>query len=313
MLLVVTTRDDPTTDSVIAELRRRDAPFLRFNTEDYPGAVSLIWTDDGETTLDVAGRKYSTDEFDAVWYRRPVPPVMPAAFDADLRAWATDEAAEALDGVWRGLRARWVNHPHADAWAGCKPAQLRTAKQLGFSVPSTLVTNDPTAAANFVNGHEQVICKPIYNGLVTRANTEQLFWTMHLETKALTFDDFGPEPYLLQAEIAKAADVRVTVVGERVFAVAIRTPVGAPTDWRRTSLDQLRHDIIELPEDIEALCRALAQTYELRFAAIDLALTCDDRFDFLELNPNGQWAWLEDETGVPLCAAMVDLLLGADG
>jgi glutathione synthase/RimK-type ligase-like ATP-grasp enzyme len=153
----------------------------------------------------------------------------------------------------------------------------------------------------------------MYNGLVTRAGTEQVFWTIALENEGLNFDEFGPEPYLLQAEIAKAADVRVTVVGERVFAVAIRTPVGAPTDWRRTSLDLLQHEIIELPEDVEALCCALVQTYDLRFAAIDFVLTCDGRFDFLELNPNGQWAWLEDATGVPLCAAMADLLLDADG
>jgi hypothetical protein len=313
MLLVVTTRDDLTADEVIVELGRRGASYVRFNTEDYPTAVALRWTPDGDMTLGIRGRDYGADEFDCVWYRRPVPPVLPGDEDAELRDWARGEAQDALTGLWRTLPARWVNHPDADALAECKPEQLRTAAQLGFQVPPTLVTNDGATAREFMARHAKVICKPVYEGLVARNGEEHLFWTTSLDSETISYlDDFGPEPYLLQAEVEKEADVRVTVIGERVFAVAIRGPDAAAVDWRRTPLAELQHDVAALPDEVAALCLSLVQHYGLRFGAIDLALT-DGGYEFFELNPNGQWGWLEDETGLPLCAALVDLLLSRDG
>jgi hypothetical protein len=313
LLLVVTTRDDLTADLVVVELRRRRAPYLRFNTEDYPTAVSVRWRPDGKTTLTVGGRAYDAVDFHTVWYRRPVPPVLPERLDPDLRAWARDESQEALDGIWRTLPARWVNHPDAEALAECKPEQLRTARRLGFTVPPTLVTNDKAAADQFIATHARVVCKPLYEGLVTRAGQNHIFWTTSLtDLPKSDVGDFGPEPYLLQAEVEKEADVRVTVIGERVFAVAIRKPQGAPVDWRRMSLDELRHDVIALPDEVAALCLSLVRHYGLSFGAIDLALT-NGGYEFFELNPNGEWAWLEDETGLALCTSLVDLLLNSNG
>jgi hypothetical protein len=308
MLLVVTNRDDLTADGVIVELRRRGADFLRFNTEDYPVAAMLRWTAEGESALRVGGREFDAAEVDTVWYRRPVPPVLPDGLDDDLRDWATREAQEALDGLWRTLPARWVNHPDNDARAECKPEQLRTARRLGLTVPATLITNDPDAASEFAAANP-IVCKPLYDGLVSWAGQEQLFWTTSLDAQAVReLVDLGPEPYLLQREVTKEADIRVTVFGEHVFAVAIRGPYGAPVDWRRTSLDDLQHEPFSLPDDVSERCLSLVQHYDLRFAAIDLALT-DRGYEFFELNPNGQWAWLEDETGLPLRATMADLLL----
>lgn len=312
LLLVVTTRDDLTADEVIVELRRRGAAYVRFNTEDYPTAVTIRWMADGDTTLRIGGREYNADDFHTVWYRRPVPPVLPETLDPDLIAWAKDEAQEALDGLWRTLPARWVNHPDADALAECKPEQLRTAKRLGFAVPATLVTNDRAAAAEFVASHSRVVCKPLYDGVVTRGGKDHLFWTTLLTRQATSdLKDFGPEPYLLQAEVEKEADVRVTVIGEDVFAAAIRVPDHAPVDWRRTPLEELEHQIIVLPDDVAALCLSLVRHYGLQFGAIDLALTAVG-YQFFELNPSGQWAWLEDETGLALRTSLVDLLLSAD-
>ena len=312
MLLVVTNRDDLTADGVILEMRRRQAEYLRFNSEDYPSSIGLRWTADGDGALTIGGREFNESDVDTIWYRRPVPPVLPDGPDDDLREWASREAQEALDGLWRTFPVRWVNHPDADARADCKQDQLRTALRLGFSVPPTLVTNNPVTAREFVAAHSAVVCKPLFDGLVTRAGREELFWTTSLDPGAMrALDELGPEPYLLQAEVVKEVDVRVTVMGERVFAVAIRGPDDAPVDWRRTPLDRLRHEPVVLPEHICELCVTLVRHYDLRFGAIDLALT-DRGYEFFELNPNGQWAWLEDETGLPLRAAMVDLLLGDD-
>ncbi|GAA5764612.1 hypothetical protein [Streptosporangium roseum] len=47
----------------------------------------------------------------------------------------------------------------------------------------------------------------------------------------------------------------------------------------------------------------------LSFGAFDFGLTGDGIPVFLECNPNGQWGWLEDATGLPIAAAIAALLL----
>jgi hypothetical protein len=49
-------------------------------------------------------------------------------------------------------------------------------------------------------------------------------------------------------------------------------------------------------------------SFGINFASIDLIVTPSGEFVFLDLNPNGQWLWLEVELGLPLVAAMADLL-----
>jgi glutathione synthase/RimK-type ligase-like ATP-grasp enzyme len=63
-----------------------------------------------------------------------------------------------------------------------------------------------------------------------------------------------------------------------------------------------------LPERVESFCRLIVHSYGLRFGAIDLIVTPDKDYVFLELNPNGQWAWIEQRTGLPLASALVDEL-----
>jgi glutathione synthase/RimK-type ligase-like ATP-grasp enzyme len=63
-----------------------------------------------------------------------------------------------------------------------------------------------------------------------------------------------------------------------------------------------------LPADLAERCLELVRAYGLEFAAIDLVRARDGRYVFLEINPNGQWAWLEQVTGLPLRSRLVDLL-----
>ena len=118
-------------------------------------------------------------------------------------------------------------------------------------------------------------------------------------------------PVIYQREIAKACDLRVTVIGERLFATAIHSQADNETevDWRRGSRVDLVHELVELPEELAARCLELTRALDLRYGAIDLIRDSDGANRFLEINPNGQWAWIERRTGAPLSAAIVDALL----
>jgi glutathione synthase/RimK-type ligase-like ATP-grasp enzyme len=99
------------------------------------------------------------------------------------------------------------------------------------------------------------------------------------------------------------------MVGERAFAVLIDSQKDNETqiDWRRGEIP-LKHLIIELPNNILSQCVSLLKILNLRFGAIDFILDKSGNFIFLEINPNGQWAWIEKQTEYDISNEIVNLL-----
>lgn len=313
MLLIVTERGDLTADWLVRELENRSALFVRFNTEDYPTRVGLEWSP-GAARLRLPEREVLLSDVNAVWYRRPAAPRISEGLAPAEAAWAQREAAVALMGVWRTVDALWVNHPDRNRLAESKPEQLRTAEALGFEVPATVVTNEPETLRGFVSAHpDGVICKPLWDGRVPAQGGEHLFFTTQLDPSAVPVDELGPEPYLFQERVRKRYDIRVTVIGREALAARIESQLDdeTKTDWRGGRPGRLPHAVEELPAEVSERCVSLCEHYGLQFGAIDLARRPDGGYTFFEVNPNGQWAWVEQRTGLPLRARLADLLLAA--
>lgn len=185
------------------------------------------------------------------------------------------------------------------------------ATQLGLRIPETSITNDVAAARELLRGGS-VVAKPIRTALVGLGDEERVIFTNRIASEAeLDVPSVQAAPIIFQREIPKEADIRVTVVGARIFAVAIDSQSGADTqvDWRKGANVSLEHTPIELPGEIEEKCLALVQQLGLRFGAIDLVKDVNGEYWFLEINPNGQWAWIEQRTRLPISAAIVDELV----
>src|SRR5690606_24038940 len=107
----------------------------------------------------------------------------------------------------------------------------------------------------------------------------------------------------------KGYEVRATVVDDAVLAARIDSRPGeALVDWR-SDPGSVRYSRTALPDDVvDRLCQ-LVNALRLRFAAVDLIVDPHGQVWFLEANPNGQWAWIEDATGLPITAAITDALL----
>jgi glutathione synthase/RimK-type ligase-like ATP-grasp enzyme len=116
--------------------------------------------------------------------------------------------------------------------------------------------------------------------------------------------------HLFQAWVPKAYDVRLTVVDDELFAARIDARSrAAEVDWR-ADYHSLEYTPIETPDRVRELATALLRRLGLRFAAMDFVVTPDGEWWFLEANPNGQWAWIERETAMPIAAAIADGLQG---
>ena len=174
-----------------------------------------------------------------------------------------------------------------------------------------MVTNSPSEARRFIkNLKGDVIVKPLSGGFVPDDTNPTSIFTNILKPKDMEhLNNVRYTPTLFQEYISKSVEIRTTVVGNKVFAAEIHSQLNPNSlhDWRHDVLN-IPHKIHQLPEDIAQKCLALVRSFNLNFGAIDMILTPEDHYIFLELNPNGQWAWIEDLTGLPIAAALIDVL-----
>ena len=178
----------------------------------------------------------------------------------------------------------WVNHPDKVRIASCKALQLKVAKELGFLIPRTLITNDPDRVRElFSECNGQIVFKAFGSGFVPMADKVCLTSAVlpeHLDKISLIKSSAG----IFQENIPKRVDLRITVIGRRVFAAEIHSQEYAQSrqDWRAGNVEQMRHCEHALPEQIENLCLKFLDHFGLVYGAIDMVLTPDGRYVFLE-------------------------------
>jgi glutathione synthase/RimK-type ligase-like ATP-grasp enzyme len=133
-------------------------------------------------------------------------------------------------------------------------------------------------------------------------------YTRRVTQESFDAASIGPCPVLLQEEIPRIADVRATFIGSKCFVADIRGD-SALVDWRDPDLS-VEYSASSLSEDLKAMCKAMLKRLGLVYGAFDFVRTPDGDLVFLEVNPTGEWAWLEDQLGFPMREAFIDLFFG---
>lgn len=310
MFLLVTNKRDLTADLIVLELKRRELPTVRLNTEDLAHGLLEIQPSNSKWRVQFGDWVCTDTEVRAAYFRRPEPIKLLDSVREDCRLYSAMEWQSALDGLYYALDGKWLNAPHCIFAAENKVKQLALATRLGFRVPATLVSNSPLAVKEFC-AVRTVVGKPLRQALLHLDGAESVVFTTRVHVDDATdARSVTATPLIVQEEIPKRFDVRVTVVGQKVFAATIDSQSFAETqvDWRRSSRTDLEHQAHSLPDSIETMCVSLTQALGLRFGAIDLILDKSGEYWFLEINPNGQWGWIEIRTGLPIAAAIVDEL-----
>lgn len=288
-------------------LSRLNVPFLRLNREQLPGL--RIALDPVSSTLRVEGCGldiHADSSLRSVWYRQPV-----FLRNTPSRGLSIQEQLERSQWMafLRGLSVfdsvAWMNRPQSTYLAESKPYQLRIANRIGFAVPATLVTNDVSAIQALFS--EAVVIKSV-DTLLIRDGDDCLFpYTTVSQSSLISDHNLASAPVLAQTYLRNKIDLRVTVVGERVFAVKIlRNGCGIEGDWRRHPRESLQFVDAELDDATVNRCLALVQRLGLVFGAIDL-IEDNDGIHFIEINPTGEWAWLSSSER-PIDSAIAEWL-----
>ena len=257
----------------------------------------------GDVTISDGDRSISGKEVKSVWYRRNVAPNLPESLDSGTRDFCERETRAFLGGALEALPTqRWLSFPQAIWRAERKPYQLAMAAQLGFTIPRTIMTNDPAAARGLAQSR-RLVAKAVSSGYIAGSTGNQAIFTSALAPADLEdLDGLVLAPVTFQEKVEKSSDIRVTVVGDEIFAAEILSQdrESSRVDWRATDDPNLEHRPHELPATLAHRCRHLVSYLGLSYGAIDFALKPDGTYVFLEINPNGEWLWLEDKLGLSI-------------
>jgi len=244
------------------------------------------------------GKALRMDSVTACWWRRPQAFTLPQGMAPHAHHFALTELSTAFQGMWQCSDALWVNDVVKDAAAAHKPWQLDMARRIGLSIPDTLITTDPENVRAFWEARGgEVIYKPFLQTFHSWRETRRL-----KEEELALLDSVRLAPVIFQSLVPGAADLRVTVIGDEVLPAAVDIrKMEYKLDVR---LNQQAYEKHDLPPAVSAKLLELMRAIGLHYGAIDLRLTPDGEYVFFEVNPAGQFLFVEHACGLPISAVL---------
>ncbi|MBO1351364.1 MAG: MvdD family ATP-grasp ribosomal peptide maturase [Hormoscilla sp. GUM202] len=261
------------------------------------------------------GEQLDLKEVGAVWYRRvAIAESIPMTMDVQLRDASIQESCATIQGMIASLNAFHLDLVHLIRHASNKQLQLQVARSLGIETPQTLTTNNPLAVGEFVGECPQgAIVKMLSSFAIYEEEEEKVVFTNLVKPEDLEdLEGLRFCPMTFQELIPKALELRTTIAGQQIFTAAIDSQKSqkARYDWRRRGLALINDwQPYDLPQELSEKLLQLMDYFGLHYGAIDIILTPDDRHVFLEINPVGEFFWLDRCPGLPISQAIADTLL----
>ncbi|QWF85801.1 MvdC/MvdD family ATP grasp protein [Amycolatopsis sp. CA-230715] len=315
MTVLVLARDlDPTADRLVGVLGVRGVDVFRVNTAWFPTKMQVnarIRCTNWCGTVTTPRGRLDLGDVDAVWYRSPETYRMPETLSSAEAQHAHVEAKYGLGGVLSSLPVPWCNHPARIADAAYKPVQLARAARCGLVVPDTLITNQAEAVREFA-ADGPMVSKLVGGMALDEDGVRKNVYTRPVGTNELS-DLRGVEhtAHLFQRWVPKDKEARVIVIGDIITAAAITA--GSPEAYidYRTDYASLSYELVTPPSAVADGIRKLMKEFDLVYGAFDFVITPSGSWCMLELNPAGQYHFVEQATNAPLTEQLADLLAGA--
>ena len=312
MILIFTNKADTHPTNVIKHLNSWGVSVFRLNSECLLSDYEFSWWSD-ERGCDFYiknvknGLELIGSEVTAIWDRRPIAPKKIPIIHNNKKTnkFIRGEALGFLQFIRYYLKDIYsIGNIVQDRPAASKMLQLAIANKLKIKTPDTIFGNTKKSFIPLLVKHEDISLKPIEANNYFTDDGEYVFYSRKAKSHQIIEQPdiaFRQTVSYLQNYIDKKYEIRITVCDTDLIACKIDSQFleedKGKNDWREGYDYGLRYEIIEVPEYVKIFCKKFLKEMNINFGCFDFILTPNDEYYFLECNPNGQWLWLEIETG----------------
>ncbi|MDQ1097017.1 MULTISPECIES: MvdC/MvdD family ATP grasp protein [Chryseobacterium] len=318
ILIITHTGDNFSIEKVTEYIENNGFEVIRFDVDLYPiqNRLSTLF-EDGKwiSVLETSETKYRLDDIAAVWYRRAynIGSGLKEEMDAKFYGAAMGEIRNTLFGFLESIDAYSLGKPSVYRRLDSKEEQLKIADKIGLKIPETCMTNNPEQARQFILKHKNVIGKMQTGFAIYEDGVENVVFTNVIdEDKLEELDSLQYCPMQFQTRIEKKKELRVTIVGQDIYAFEIdsQKSEAAKIDWRKDGINLIDQWVeTQLPREIELKLLELLDVYHVDYGAIDIILSPEDDYYFIEINAAGEFFWLDNLTdGNQISKSIADLL-----
>ena len=321
ILIITHSKDNESIPLVMAAIKAKGEKVFRFDTDKFPTQTRLdIAYSNGSKNIiiDNEQQKLNFKEVSAVWYRRiAIGARIPNSMDKQLRQASIQESRTIIAGMIASIKGFHLDKVVNIRLAENKQLQLQVAQEIGLNIPRTLTTNNPQAVKQFSKECEQGIVAKMLSSfaIYDKQGQEKVVFTNPVKSEDIdNLDGLNLCPMTFQEKIPKALELRTIIVGKTVFTAAVDSQalLKSRYDWRREGVALLgAWENHNLPKDIEQKLLKLMAYFGLNYGAIDIILTPDGEYIFLEVNPVGEFFWLENCPGLEISQAIAELLVSS--
>jgi hypothetical protein len=307
-VLLISNKFDFATDFIAVELNRQKVSYIRINRDE----LRYYRISFDPIKPEIIGRyknssfTLSYDHLQSIYYRAPT-------FLRDIFQEGLSEDEQLIRTQWAAFvrslcvfeNVKWLNNPVDIYKAEIKPFQLYLANNLGFKVPKTIISNEVLDI-----DCEFIAIKSIDTAIVSKKDEEGFVYTNIYKRNEIKKAKYS-SPFFNQQGLVPKLDIRVTVVEDSVVAIKIFSETRIDEDWRKYK-NVLKYSVINLPKKINDLCIKYVKELHLNFGALDL-IFFDNEYYFIEINPTGEWSWLQQATGFRFDNLIVNSLKNEKG
>ena len=319
VLIITKSDDNESIEFVTRAIEEKGGSVYRFDTDRFPTEIELVaHYGKGTKRLILTSEQGELDleKVTAIWHRRlNIGGQIPTSMERQIRSASVGESRATVMGMLASLKTFRIDPVQRIRHAENKQLQIQVAREMNLEVPRSLITNSPAAVLEFAKTCENgIVTKMLSSFAVYENGKEQVVFTNPVKPHDLEeLSGLRLCPMTFQERIPKALELRVIVVGREVFSASIDSQASerATHDWRRDGIGLIEEwKSYDLPVEVKERLLRLMDYFGLNYGAIDIIVTPDSRHIFLEVNPAGEFFWLERCPGLPVSKALANVLLG---
>ncbi len=312
-VLILTKKTDIESDLLGIKLLKNDLDYVKINEEDIPLKFQFRYYI-GETIksqLFHYKRKISPEKVKLVLFRHF--DLRFLSYCSGLRQmYFSQQWNQAFHSLKMNLNCMWINDLEKTFTAENRYLQLITAKKTGFKIPETLITNFPPAGKEFFDKcHKSMVAKVLHHHEINLKCVSYRFLTNEVKNSHLSsYNDLIYAPVIFQKKIKNRVEIRTTVIKNKVYSCEIGTRLSKDKflDLHKFKEADLKFKEITMDRKTRDLCLHLNKKLGLSMSSIDFVIDNAGNLIFLEVNPVGDWFWIEKRTNLPITEAVFDLI-----